>query len=577
MQRDRRLLRGPILAALAVAMLGGIPVVPAGAQQLVSTERVLRVGVLADAETLNPAFPGNALDREIATLQFARLTSRSIPDLTVVPDLAESWRLTGNGQTVTYELRADLHWSDGEPLTADDVAYTLERAREEAWPAYADTVEHMSAEVLDERRVRVHTSEPDPRLPALEVPILPRHVYEKVGRDDLPDHQATDGVGSGPFVLLENEPGHRRGLVRNGHWWAGSPLAERVDFLVHPDASALVDALADSDLDFAAGLPSSEFERVATSRNVTTVAGRTNPVVVLALSTADSASVLQDPSVRRAIDLAVDRAAVARAVSGGLFTPLTELPLSLAPPTWPPGEETGTLTGARVEDAVSTLEAAGFREAHDGVRESSEGEPLRVRLAVPSSWPEAARDALAGPLRDAGFGIDVVDEAGAADLAVRELTLSAEPLTALRVFSCTGDSGAGDDAVAWCDPSYDAAFSRYLASTPAERDALVEQMAATLADELPVVPLYQHNELQGYRIDRFTEWNRQPRRYGPVLFSGTPLPYTRLEPSPIFSQPGSRRKLMLAAAGGAGLVAMAGLAGFALLRRSRHGARREQT
>lgn len=575
MQRDRRLRYAPILATLMVAALPAT-VVPAAAQQLVSTERVLRVGVLADAETLNPAFPGNALDREIATLQFAGLTGRSIPDLAVVPDLAESWRLTDNGQTVTYQLRADLRWSDGEPLTAGDVVYTLERARDEAWPAYAGTVEHLSAEAVDDRRVRVRTSEPDPRLPALEVPILPRHVYEGVARGELPDHQATDGVGSGPFVLLENEPGQRRGLVRNGHWWAGSPLAERVDFLVHPDAGALVDALAGNDLDVAAGLPSSEFERVSTTRNVTTIAGRTNPLVVLALDTPDSASVLHDLRVRRAIDLAVDRAAVAHAVSGGLFTPVTELPLSLAPPAWPPGEETGRLTGRRTEAAVTTLEEAGFRDTDDDGARSSDGEPLRLSIAIPSSWPDAARDALAGPLRDAGFGIDVVDEGDAADLAVRELTLSAEPLTALRAFSCTGDSGAGDDAVAWCDPSYDAAFSRYLASTPPERDALVEQMAATIADELPVVPLYQHNELQGYRIDRFTEWSRQPRRYGPVLFSGTPLPYTRLEPSPIFTQPGSRRKLMLAAAGGAGLVAMAGLAGFALLRRSRRGARREQ-
>lgn len=566
MQRDRRPISGPILVAALVAALV-IPALPAGAQ-VVSTERVLRVGVLHDAETLNPAFPANGLDREIGTLQFARLTTRSVPDLEVVPDLAQSWRSTENGQAVIYQLRDDLHWSDGQPLTSADVVYTLERAREEAWPAYAGAVEHLRAEALDERRVRVRTSKPDPRLPALEVPILPRHVYEKVGAGEMPGHEATDGVGSGPYVLLENEPGRRRGLVRNEHWWGGEPFVERVDFLVHPDAGTLVDALARNDLDFAAGLPASELDRVSTSRNVTTIAGRTGPVVVLVVDTADGAPALRDVRVRRALDLAVDRALVAHAVSGGLFTPVTELPISLMPPAWPPDEQTGHGTGPRTA-ASAALEGAGFRDTDDdGVRESAEGEPLRLGLAVPASWPAETRDALAGPLTEAGFGIDVVDEGERADLAVHELALSAEPLTALRAFTCAGDSGTGEDPVAWCDPTYDAAFSRYLASEPAERGALVEQMATTIADEMPVVPLYQHNELQGYRIDRFTEWSRQPRRYGPVLFSGTPLPYTRLEPSPIFSPPGSRRKLMLAAAGGAGLLLVAGLAGFVALRRT---------
>lgn len=565
MQRDRRPLSGPILVAALVATLVA-PVLPAGAQ-VVSTERVLRVGVLHDAETLNPAFPGNELDREISTLQFARLTTRSVPDLEVVPDLAQSWRV--NGQTVTYYLRSGLRWSDGRPLTADDVVYTLERAREEAWPAYAGAVEHVRAEALDERRVRVRTSEPDPRLPALEVPILPRHVYEKVGTGEMPGHEATDGVGSGPYVLLESEPGRRRGLVRNEHWWGGAPFVERVDFLVHPDAPTLVDALASDDLDFAAGLPASEFDRVSTSRNVTTIAGRVSPVVVLVIDSAGGAPALRDLRVRRAIDLAVDRARVAHAVSGGLFTPVTELPISPAPTEWPPGEQTGHGTGPRTAAAVDALESAGFRDTtDDGVRASGDGEPLRLRLAVPASWPEEARDALAGPLTEAGFGIDVIDAGERVDLEVHELALSAEPLTALRAFTCAGDSGTGEDPVAWCDPTFDAAFSRYLASEPAERDALVEQMAATIADQLPVVALYQHNELQGYRIDRFTEWSRQPRRYGPVLFSGTSLPYTRLEPSPIFSPPGSRRKLMLAAAGGAGLLVVAGLAGFVALRRT---------
>lgn len=557
MQRDRRLPRAQILVALVAALLGS-PALPAAAEQPVSTERVLRVGVVHDAETLNPAFPGNDVDREITRLQFAGLTTRSIPDLEVEPDLAESWAVSDDGRTVTYTLRAGLRWSDGQPLTADDVVATLGRARDEHWPAYADVVEHLRAEKRDARHVVVTSDVPDPRLPALEVPILPRHVYGKIGAGELRGHEATDGVGSGPYVLAENDPGARRTLRRNPNWWAGAPFVEQVDLLVYRQADDLVGALAANDLDAAVGLPAAEYDRIAGSHDVTGISGRSSPVVVLTLDTQHGDPALRDARVRRAIDLAVDRALVAEAVSGGLSTPLDRLPVSLVPPAWPPNEQAGVSPEPQTHAAARALAEAGY--GNDG------GTPLRLRVAPLPSWPESATTALADSLERAGVEVELVAPGADADLAAHELDLSPEPFTILRLFACTGKPAG--DPVTWCDSDFDNTYRSYLSSSADRHDALVEELSATIDRELPVVTLYQRNELQGYRIDRFTEWSRQPRRYGPVLFSGTSLPYTRLEPSPIFSVPGSKRKLMLAVGGGAGLLVLAAAAGFVVLRRT---------
>ncbi len=94
-------------------------------------------------------------------------------------------------------------WSDGEPLTAKDVAFTINRSRDEELAELQSRIRRTSRpKVLDDRTVEVTSSVPDPKLPGLgDIYILPEHVWGKFSAEEIAKYPGEDGVGSGPFTL----------------------------------------------------------------------------------------------------------------------------------------------------------------------------------------------------------------------------------------------------------------------------------------------------------------------------------------------------------------------------------------
>ena len=140
---------------------------------------VFTVGFPGDYDTLNPLMGVEVPDYEIWNLQYATLTDKAAADFATTPGLAESWTMSNGGKTYTYKLRDGLTWSDGKPLTAEDVAYTVNRARDEDWQNYTSTVGNLTAKVIDPRTVEITSSVKDPKLPTMDVYILPKHIWEK--------------------------------------------------------------------------------------------------------------------------------------------------------------------------------------------------------------------------------------------------------------------------------------------------------------------------------------------------------------------------------------------------------------
>ena len=98
-----------------------------------------------DIDSINPLVGALVIDYEIWNLQYATLTDKAADDFAVIPGLAESWEVSDDGLTVTYTLREGLKWSDGEPLTAEDVAYTINRSRDEEWINHVSTTANLDA------------------------------------------------------------------------------------------------------------------------------------------------------------------------------------------------------------------------------------------------------------------------------------------------------------------------------------------------------------------------------------------------------------------------------------------------
>ncbi len=144
---------------------------------------------------------------EVWNLMYATLTDKAADDFETIPGLAESWEGSEDGLTWTYTLREGLTWSDGEPLTAEDVAYTINRSRDEEWFNHFATTQNLEATAIDDVTLEVTTSVPDPKLPTLDVYIVPQHIYEGISADDLGTYEATDGVASGPYSAERAAPG----------------------------------------------------------------------------------------------------------------------------------------------------------------------------------------------------------------------------------------------------------------------------------------------------------------------------------------------------------------------------------
>jgi len=206
---------------------------------------VLTVGVTSSVfDSMSPLIGQTAFDYDVWNNQYETVTRKAAPDFATTPGLAESWDASNDGKTYTYHLREGLKWSDGEPLTADDIAFTINRGREESWLNYESWAGNLTAKVIDDRTVEITSSVPDPKLPGLgDIYILPEHIWGKLDADEISKYPAEDGVGSGPFVLDEFKRGQYVRLRANPNYWEGQRPIDEIVFRIFNNPDAMVAAL----------------------------------------------------------------------------------------------------------------------------------------------------------------------------------------------------------------------------------------------------------------------------------------------------------------------------------------------
>ena len=168
---------------------------------------------------MNPLIGVTVAAYEAWNIQYATLTDKAASDFHTIPGLAESWKGSKDGLTWTYKLRPGLKWSDGKPLTAEDVAWNVNTSRDEEWINHSATTVNLDATAQDDTTVVIKTKVPDPKLPTMDVYILPKHIFGKMSADARGKYAATDGVGSGPFVLDKFEKGQFARFKANPNYY----------------------------------------------------------------------------------------------------------------------------------------------------------------------------------------------------------------------------------------------------------------------------------------------------------------------------------------------------------------------
>jgi peptide/nickel transport system substrate-binding protein len=512
------------------------------------------VGDTQNIDSMNPIVGVTVPAYEAWNIQYATLTDKSPKDFSPIPGLAKSWTSSADKKTWTYTMRPNLKWSDGQPLTAEDVAYTINRAKKEEWLNYTSVVGNLTATAQDPTTLVVKTSVPDPKLPTLDMYVVPKHVWEKQDAKAVTKYDALDGVGSGPFTLEQFEKGQFARFKANPYYYGGKPAVDRVVLRGFDNPDAMVAALKRGEIDAAEDVPGTAFKQLEKDPNVETVQGYQGAMNEFAINGGAGLKkphpALLDLKVRQAIAHAIDKKTIVNRVIAGLAKPADTL--SVSPnPEWSPQIPAEQQLGFNLDKAKQILDDAGYKDTNgDGIREMpGGGKPLKFRYAVRSEGDtaQATAELITGWLRQIGIATTqkVYDDSrltevigkGDYDLFVWGWTPFVDPDPMLSYFTCDQVSSDPEDPTnyyndaSWCDKQYDALYKQQHEELDhAKRVELVHQMLTRFYESATYNVLYVYPDLQAYRKNRFTGWTRQPATTGPVLFSNSSPTYAKLKP-----------------------------------------------
>jgi peptide/nickel transport system substrate-binding protein len=470
---------------------------------LAERDHTLRVHMDAEPRALNPLVAPSVWARRVTMgTVFETLIRYEPPEGGAgagpgryAPGLARSWRVMPDGREIRFYLEPGVKFHDGRPMTSVDVQFTLDAIR-----SPSTGIDHLrpmlkdvfAVELITSREVRIVLNRPNGWvLRALaEIPILPMHVYDG-------SFQAGGRiVGTGPWQLASWKDGVVH-LARFGGYWGAKPAIPDIEFAYEPDAArALMEAKRGA-FDIIPALIPAHWPEQATAPGLasafTALELRPPRLRYVAFRCAPP---LDDPRVRQAISLLIDRQKYAKEAMDGLARPI-------GGPVWPGGPGDGPAPPAPEQDparAGKLLDEAGWIDSDkDGVRDrggvrlhivaliSEEDDPAPVGPKAPP-----VRSALIEPLKRAGISVDVrpgteavlakLVRAGDFGIAFLEAALPVDmDLTPL--LGTGGDLDVGRCGTPRIDAALEALEGAY---EPAARVPLIAELSAALAESWPI-------------------------------------------------------------------------------------------
>jgi peptide/nickel transport system substrate-binding protein len=480
------------------------------------------VAVLGEFESLNPVL--NTAAHASDVIQFMLFTPlvRHDEHLRVRPYLAESWDETSRG--VVFHLRRDVRWHDGEPVTAEDVRFTFELAKNSATASllgatYLGLVSR--ATVLDNHTIRFDYSSPHAQsLESFVWAPVPRHLLEGVPAEELARHPFNQRpVGSGPFRLASRESGQSLTLEANPDFPAalgGRPFLDRLVYRIIPEPTTMLTELMTGSVDVACctltpdqareierhprlhlhQFPSREFAYVGWNHE---------------------RELFSDPRVRRALTMAIDRDRIIQGLLDGQAAPSH----GIVPP-WHPLHTEDSPLPYDPEAAIRLLAEAGWEDPEGVGVLSREGEPFRFTLMTNSEnrLRQDIATVLQRQLRQVGVLAEVrtvefqtmvrQHRARDYDAVVAGWALEGFRVDPAPLFSCAEARREGSaNRAGYCSPAADRLMAAGARETdPPRARAIWAELEAVLQRDQPVTFLYWAEDragvgprLQGVHMD----------------------------------------------------------------------------
>ena len=467
----------------------------------------LKIGVASEVTTLDPHFFHLTPNTEIDKLIYSGLITQDA-NLKVVPDLAVSWRTTDPTHW-EFKLRPGVKWQDGSPLTADDVVFSYQRARNvpNSPGSFLQFLKHVkTTTATDDHTVVVETDQPDPILlnEILNVWIVSRKNAENATTADYNSRKAA--VGTGPYRVVEWVPGDHITLERFDGYFGAKPDWQRVTYKPITSDASRVAALLSGDVDLINNVPGNDVATLKANPKITLGTMESNRCYFWTLDVDRDASPqitdadgkpltknpLKDERVRRAMSMAIDRAALVSKVMQGQAVEAAQFN-----PQGTPGTSAKMKPVAYdLAGAKKLLAEAGYANGFGVVVNSSNDRypnDAQVNQAVAQMWSRLGLKTSVNAVPKAIYFPRVVKLEYSVSMAGNS-TDTGEPLSQLQyllgTYTPSKGMGAGNSG-RYSDPKFDAIIDKAaMTLDDGKRNALLaEAYEHAIGQQVVVIPM----------------------------------------------------------------------------------------
>ncbi|RWX81684.1 peptide ABC transporter [Neorhizobium lilium] len=473
-----------MLRALTFAALIGVVMPTLG---FAAAKETVVIDLVSEPSSLDPHKQWNPDSHFVYRNIFDQLLSRDDKG-EIIPSIARSWAYKSDTEIV-FTVRDDVTFHDGQKLTAEDVAFSINRIIDKkfASPQLSQFNKILSATASSASEVTIKTDGPYPVLLAqlVKLSIVPKHIVEKVGNDAF----NLAPVGSGAYKFEKWQRGVDVVLVRNDNYWGDKGYFLRADFRAVPDAATRVANLKAGTADLAVTLDPDLAAQLEGAGGVKVLTAVTERIAYLKLNT--SRPPFDDVELRRAVAQAVDRQSIIEGLLGGYDKPVSQL----ASPDYK-----GYVAGIQglpfdPDQAKQLVQKAGAKAA----------EP--IAFVTSPTFDQRIVQALIQQLNDVGFKINVESVDFATYLQRAQSEKTKQPAISFGRWSCACQDADGisfpllhssSSFSALSDPKIDALLEAARNTLdPDKRLVAYKDVATAVAKDALILPLYQAAVIYG--------------------------------------------------------------------------------
>ena len=348
----------------------------------------LVIGIPLEPPHLDPTAGAAAAIREVTYANVFEGLTRIGPNGEVLPDLAESWTISDDGKVYTFKLHSGVKFHDGADFSAEDVKFSLDRARAEnsvnAQKQLFAAIDKV--DVVDPATVKVTLTHPQGSF-----------LYNLGWGDAVivspksADTNKEKPVGTGPFKFGNWAKGSSITLLKSDHYWGAPVFLEKVEFRIVPDAAAAVPALLSGDIQAFPFFDPDSVSQVKDDPRFKVVVGATEGETILSIN--NKKPPFDKLQVRQAISYALDRKAIIDGASAGLGLPIGSH-------MSPANKYYVDLTGRYPHDVAKAKEL---------LKEAGLENGFKATLKLPpTTYARLGGEIIASQLRDVGINLEII-------------------------------------------------------------------------------------------------------------------------------------------------------------------------